>query len=267
MALQLALLLAGQPAWAGPAPLKVQTRYFPFEDQRYLNRYERLSGAVLLPDVDSAVRLPLIVLLHGVNPGGELHLWLGGGARDLRPLATSLMQSAKVTPFVLAAPSQTRAARSADSLWEGFDLGSFVQAVADASAGAVEIDREHVVLMGHSGAGCNPSGGLASAFWADGTPIPRALVSIDPCLDAEMGTAMSKRPASVPLLLWWQSVIWPRDPLAFWAALTLNDDGQRIDRMQELEVAGVNPHEAIVPVAFERSVRELFAPPLSDKAD
>jgi hypothetical protein len=82
-----------------------------------------------------------------------------------------------------------------------------------------------------------------------------------------MGTAMSKRPASVPLLLWWQSVIWPRDPLAFWAALTLNDDGQRIDRMQELEVAGVNPHEAIVPVAFERSVRELFAPPLSDKAD
>jgi acetyl esterase/lipase len=261
-------LLDARPAAAAPsAHLTAQTRYFAYQDERYLFRDQRDSGAALLPDVGPAEPVPLVVLLHGVNPGGDTHLWLGGGARDLRPLAVALMQSGQVSPFVLAAPSQTKGANSTKRLWSDFDLSSFVDAVAEASAGSVEIDREHVVLMGHSGAGCNPDGGLASEFWTEGAPLPQALVSIDPCLDFEMGAAMSRRPVSVPLLLWWQSAIWRRDPLAFWAALTLDQPEQRLDRLQELRVAGANPHDAIVPLAFERTVRELFPVPRVASAD
>jgi hypothetical protein len=259
------LLEPGRAAAASPAPLTVQTRYFAYEDERYLYRDQRQSGAALLPD--AAEPVPLLVLLHGVNSGGDTHLWLGGGGRDLRPLALALMQSGEVSPFVLAAPSQTKGASSTRRLWSAFDLSSFVDAVAQASAGSVEIDRQRVVLMGHSGAGCNPDGGLASDFWTEADPLPQALVSIDPCLDVEMGAAMSRRPVAVPLLLWWQSAIWRRDPLAFWAALTLDQPEQRLDRLQELRVSGPNPPDAIVPLAFERAVRELFPVPRMASAD
>ncbi|HVY25745.1 MAG TPA: hypothetical protein VHB79_04310 [Polyangiaceae bacterium] len=260
----LLVLLPSRLALARPetaAALALHTRFFPFQDQRYLYRDERHSGAAFAPSSAPNSPLPLVVLLHGINPGRDLHLWLGGGARDLRPLAQSLMDGGAVRPFVLAAPSQTKAAGSPQTLWSGFELASFVDAVAAAYAGHIEIDRETVLLVGHSGAGCNPGGGLASEFAGEGTLAPRALVSIDPCLDAEMGAAMSRRPSSVPLLLWWQSEVWPRDPLAFWAALTLNQTEQRLDRMQELEPASANPHDAILPIAFERALRELLPPP------
>jgi acetyl esterase/lipase len=250
--------LADQDA---PTAVRVQTRYFSFQDHRYLHRDQRESAAALLPDGEPAP-LPLVVFLHGVNPAADLHLWLGGGARDLRPLAAALMQSGEVIPFVLAAPSQTKSAGSTRSLWTSFELGAFVDAVVQASAGSVQIDRQRVVLMGHSGAGCNPSGGLATELGAM-SPLPLAVISVDPCLDVEMGAAMARRPPSVPLLLWWQSAIWQREPLAFWAGLTINQSEPRIDRMQELEVAGANPHDAILPLAFERTVRELFGLPRS----
>jgi len=249
---------------AAGSAARTETRYFSFQDHRYLYRDERQSGAALMPEM-APTSVPLVVFLHGVNPTADLHLWLGGGGRDLRPLAAALMQSGEVVPFVLAAPSQTKAASSPRALWTSFELGAFVDAVVQASAGSVQIDRERVVLMGHSGAGCNPNGGLATELGAT-SALPLAVVSVDPCLDLEMGTAMSRRPASVPLLLWWQSAIWRREPLAFWAGLTMYQSEPRTDRMQELEVAAANPHDAILPLAFELAVRELFGRPRSPSA-
>jgi hypothetical protein len=37
-----------------------------------------------------------------------------------------------------------------------------------------------------------------------------ALASIDPCLDEEMGSAFARRPAEIPLVVWWQSAM-PND--------------------------------------------------------
>lgn len=238
----------------------VHTRYFSFDDRRYLSWYQQQSGAALLPEGVGEAPVPVIVLLHGVNPARDLHLWLGGGGRDLRELATSLMQRSEVGPFVFAAPSQTRSAGSARSLWSDFDLDAFIGALTTVTDGVVRIDHDRVVLMGHSGAGCSPTGGLASDFWSHGATLPRAIVSIDPCLDVEMGAAMARRPSDVPLLLWWQSTVWPRSPLGFWNALTLNQPEGRLDRMLALDVAGANPHDAIVPAAFALAVRELLAP-------
>lgn len=202
--------------------------------------------------------LPVVVFLHGTNPSSEPHMWLGGGGRDLRPLVKRLIDAGQVEPFVLAAPSQTKNAGLAATVWQDFDLNSFVEDVVRATEGKARIDRKRVVLAGHSGAGCNPKGGLAGDFWSAGVPLPLALVSIDPCLDRKMGAAFARRPTEVPLLLWWQPAIWVRQPAEFQAALLRDKPEERVDRVRELPPMGPNPHEAILPVAFENALRELF---------
>ncbi len=243
--------------WSAPAAAK--TLYFPHQDARFLYRFQRNGGAAVLPDSASPeAPLPLVVFLHGTNPTSEPHMWLGGGGKDLRPLVKRLIDSGVVKPFVLAAPSQTKNAGLAATVWQGFDLNSFVDDVVQATDGRVNIDRTRVVLAGHSGAGCNPHGGLAADFWSAGVPLPLALVSIDPCLDRKMGGAFARRPTEVPLLLWWQPAIWIRQPAKFEAALSRDKPEQRVDRVRELPPMGANPHEAILPVAFESALRELF---------
>jgi poly(3-hydroxybutyrate) depolymerase len=200
--------------------IAAETRYFPHADERYLYAHQRNGAAALLPDnAAPGSAVPLVVFLHGTNSSGEPHLWLGGGGRDLRPVASRLMKEQKVRPFVVAGPSQTKGATFARTLWSGFDLDAFVDDVVAATQDSVRIDRRQVIVAGHSGAGCNPTGGVATDFWSAANVRPLALASIDPCLDEEMGGAFAKRPAKVPLLVWWQSAIWVREPETFWSAL------------------------------------------------
>lgn len=236
-----------------------ETRYFPHADERYLYAHQHNGAAALLPEqVTPGTEVPLVIFLHGTNSSGEPHLWLGGGSRDLRPVALRLMKEQKVRPFVVAGPSQTKGAALARTLWDGFDLDAFVSDVVAATQDAVRIDRRHVIVAGHSGAGCNPKGGLATKFWSAASVTPFALASIDPCLDEEMGGAFAQRPAEIPLLVWWQSAIWTREPEAFWAALVADKPAERVDRLTRLPARGPNPHDAIVPSAFENMLRELL---------
>jgi hypothetical protein len=252
-----ALLAAAVCSFAPPAEAK--TLYFQHEDGRFLYRYQRNGGAATVPDdATPERRLPLVVFLHGTNSTSETHMWLGGGGKDLRPLVKRLIDSGQVEPFVFAAPSQTKNAGLAAKVWQDFDLNRFVEDVVKATDGKVQIDRERVVLTGHSGAGCNPSGGLAADFWSAGSPLPLALVSIDPCLDRKMGAALTRRPVNVPLLLWWQPAIWVRHPDKFVAALSRDKPEQRVDRVVELPPMGPNPHDAILPVALESALRQLL---------
>ncbi len=252
-------VLAGALSLAWSAPATAKTVFFPHQDGHFLYRFQRNGGAVSLPEGTSPdAPLPLVVFLHGTNPTSEPHMWLGGGGKDLRPLVKHLIDAGQVKPFVLAAPSQTKNAALAATVWQGFDLNGFVDDVVKATDGRVNIDRTRVVLAGHSGAGCNPRGGLAADFWSAGVPLPLALVSIDPCLDRKMGGAFARRPTEVPLLLWWQPAIWARQPAKFEAALARDNPGQRVDRLRELPPMGPNPHEAILPIAFESAMRELF---------
>ena len=254
-----AALLAGAVGLLYAAPAAAKTLYFPHQDARFLYRFQRNGGAAVVPEAAAVeAPLPLVVFLHGTNPSSEPHMWLGGGGRDLRPMIKRLIESGQVKPFVLAAPSQTKNAGLAAKVWQDFDLNAFVDDVVKATNGVTTIDRAQVVLAGHSGAGCNPSGGLAADFWSAGVPLPLALVSIDPCLDRKMGGAFARRPTEVPLLLWWQPAIWVRHPAKFEAALTHDKPEARVDRVRELPPMGANPHEAILPVALESALRELF---------
>jgi pimeloyl-ACP methyl ester carboxylesterase len=253
------ILVSAVVGLVAPQVAAAETRYFPHADERYLFAHQHNGAAALLPeDVTPGTEVPLVVFLHGTNSSGDPHLWLGGGSRDLRPVALRLMKERKVRPFVVAGPSQTKGAALARTLWDGFDLDEFVSDVVAATQDAVQIDRRQIIVAGHSGAGCNPTGGLATQFWTAASVTPFALASIDPCLDEEMGGAFAKRPAQIPLLVWWQSAIWPRDPDAFWAALIAGKPAERVDRLTKLPARGPNPHDAIVPLAFDNMLRELL---------
>jgi hypothetical protein len=253
------ILVSAVVGLVAPQVAAAETRYFPHADERYLFTHQHNGATALLPeDVTPGTEVPLVIFLHGTNSSGEPHLWLGGGSRDLRPVASRLMKQRKVRPFVLAGPSQTKSAALARTLWAGFDLDVFVSDVVAATQDAVRIDRRQIIVAGHSGAGCNPTGGLATQFWTTATVTPIALASIDPCLDEEMGGAFAKRPADIPLFVWWQSAIWAREPDAFWTALVADKPTDRVDRMTRLVAHGPNPHDAIVPLAFENMLRELL---------
>ena len=92
-------------AWAAAAAscglttsAEAETVYFQHEDARFLHRYQRNGGAAVVPEgVPAAQALPLVVFLHGTNPTSEPHLWMGGGSKDLRPLATRPYRSLIVT--------------------------------------------------------------------------------------------------------------------------------------------------------------------------
>ena len=79
-------LLVGALGLAWSAPAAAKTLYFPHQDARFLYRFQRNGGAAVLPESASAeTPLPLVVFLHGTNPTSDLHMWLGGTGRDLRP--------------------------------------------------------------------------------------------------------------------------------------------------------------------------------------
>lgn len=243
------------------ASASVDTVYFQHEDERYLYPSQHQGGAALVSPGTRGRHLPLLVFLHGTNPARALHFWMGGGGRDLRPVAAAMFASRQVKPFIFAGPSQTRAAEHGRNLWTHFDLDRFVGDVGRALDGRATVDPESVIVVGHSGAGCNLSGGLAADFWSRGRVAPRSLVSIDPCLDADLGEAFARRPSAVPLWVMWQSRAWPRQPGAFERALTAGAAPGRVDRIERLNVAGPTPHETILPLALERAVRDLLAVP------
>ena len=93
---------------------------------------------------------PLVVALHGINAKArEKHPALDEKGLHVGKLAARLVADGKSTPLLIAAPTQY-----SDAPWGELDLAKFVTAVEAAVASAsVQIDREAVSVVGHSGAG------------------------------------------------------------------------------------------------------------------
>lgn len=98
---------------------------------------------------------PLVIYLHGINGKGR-HLYpaLDDHKLHVGKLANQLIEDGKVTPLLIAAPSDF-----SDGPWGSFDLGKFVDAV-EATIAPLRIDRDRVGVVGHSGAGGSPGRGL-----------------------------------------------------------------------------------------------------------
>jgi len=93
---------------------------------------------------------PLIVALHGINAKArEKHPPLDDKKVHVGKLAAQFVADGKTTPLLIAAPTEF-----SDAPWGDFDLAKFVTAIeAAVKADGVEIDRDQVSVMGHSGAG------------------------------------------------------------------------------------------------------------------
>ena len=217
------------------------TVQFPYEDKERLYPYQHDGGIAYVAGAPGTTKVPLVVFLHGNNTQVQTHMWMAG-VQDLRPLASKL--AALVGSFVLSAPSQTKDAQNAATLWNDLDIDDFVSKTATA-IGDVQIDRDRVYVIAHSGAGCNITGGITRVAHAR----VRAVMALDTCLDEETGKAFA------PLTrLWvlWQSKTWPRDIASFERGLGYASVGVRID---EIEVEGQGAHDAIVYEGFTRAVR------------
>lgn len=226
------------------------TLYFDHDTSSLLEKGEQLGGAVYVPaDVDTPTALPLVVFLHGTNPTGALHLWMGGGpAPDLREIVDAWTGSSRPAPFLLAAPSQTRGAGTGSTLWPTFDLSSFVDHAEAALPTTVEVDRQRILVVGHSGAGCNGLGGLASIA---NTATPFALVALDTCLDDPLAAALRKSATDgVHVSVYFQRAIWPRDFDGFAKAVNPTVT------TTEVTVGGPNAHDDIVAVALRHFLVE-----------
>jgi hypothetical protein len=238
-----------------------ETVYFPHRDAEYLRERQHDAGAAFLTSgVEAKQKTPVLVLLHGVNMSGDLHIWFGGARRDVRQSVESVVRAGGVRPFIVAGPSQTRSASTPQTLWSKFDLGQFVQDLQHAVAGRAEIDEDAIVLAGHSGAGCNTNGGIAAYPNRENDLRPRAIVAIDPCLSSSMGSSLAQQPTNVPIWVLWQSQVWPRNVQPWrtaWFDSSSTERELRIDRI--VPVGAENPHDAIVPMAIGMVARELFS--------
>ena len=202
---------------------------FPYRDAQYLSAGQSLGGqAYVPPGTTDGARL--LVYLHGNNDGGMMHAGMGASdtAYDLRTLVPA--------DTIVAAPSQTKNASGA-GLWNGFDLDAFVAAVEAATGVSVG----SVILMGHSGAGCNSMGGLLSRL---GRIKPSLVAAVDICGGPIFGAAFGKLAEQVPVRVFYQTASWARDFSGFRRAL-----GNRASFEEIKTPAGQNPHDAIVPIA------------------
>jgi hypothetical protein len=215
-------------------PLAVGNYDFAYRDAEYLGPGQKLGGRAYVPP-GARNHARLLVYLHGNNDGRQMHSGMGATdtTYDLR----------KIVPAdtIVAAPSQTRNASGA-GLWSGWNLDAFVDAVEVATGAA--IDRSNVILMGHSGAGCNAKGGLLAPL---GTIKPRLAAVVDVCAGPAFGNAFGKLGEQVPVRVFYQTGSWPRDFAGFQTALRGRAPLEKI-----ATPPGESPHSAIVPIVARR---------------
>ncbi len=216
---------------------------------------------------------PILVFLHGMNTELIKYRWMGGGQEgDVRRIVAELMEAGSVTPMIVAAPSTIDpvTASNAVLLWPKFDLDAFLDRTAARLSGLATIDRSRVIVVGHSGAGCNIRGGLASALHAKTAPF--ADLVIDTCMATDFAKDLAHAPPATNVIVSWQSISW---------ADRLFDDFRQVFKRELKKAAppleGVlreldyqqptqaGPHDAMVGLTLRRWLPRLVPPPAPAK--
>ena len=199
------------------AALPGRTIDVPFDAQRVTQHPEEahVLRLYLAPETTSpasglAQPLPLVVYLHGVNTDHRAFRFAGhGGEPDVRAIAARLMAAGTTPAFVLAAPSTVVFSDFPASLWPAFDLDRLFETTASTLRQRVAIDPDRVIVVGHSGAGCNARGGVFAA--ANDTSLAlRAVMLVDTCLDLPHVPLLVDLPTSVDVVVTYQTRAWPR---------------------------------------------------------
>jgi hypothetical protein len=235
------------------------------KDRAWLGRAFVHSSIATVP----AKPAPILVFLHGMNTELIKYRWMGGGQEgDVRRIVAELMEAGSVTPMIVAGPSTIDpvTASNAVLLWPAFDLDKFLDRTAERLAGLATIDRSRVIVVGHSGAGCNIRGGLATALHAKAAPF--ADLVIDTCMATDFAKDLAHAPPATNVIVSWQSISWED---------RLFDDFRHVFK-RELKKAtppleGVlreldyeqpttgGPHDAMVGITLRRWLPRLVPPP------
>ncbi|WP_437926967.1 hypothetical protein WMF37_49390 [Sorangium sp. So ce291] len=232
-------------------------------EQRWLGRafVHRLAAA------EPARPLPVLVFLHGTNEARIKYRWMGGGQEgDIRRIAAQLMEAGQIPPILVAAPSAVlpAAVAVARTSWPAFDLDVFLDATAERLRGVATLDRARVLVAGHSGGGCNPSGGIATAVRAS-TPLHAALV-IDTCMDVDLALPLARSAPTTHVVVSWQTMSWARRPFgdfrrAFQRGVDAHPAAPGVLReLEHLHPTEPMPHDAMVPLVLRRWLPPLLSP-------
>ena len=220
------------------------------------------AGIALVPEaIGSGALVPLVVFLHGLNERGPLHKWLGAkGTTDIGAVLEGLQSQGKTRSFVIAAPSQTRDASRPWGMWQGFDLADFVQKTEAALGTRVRVDRTRIVVLAHSGGGCNVHGSALLAA-SSKQPAPYAVVLADTCFDRGVAETLLLASPATKVLAYYQTQSWERDFGPFRAAFFAHPEvGPKDRRFVEVPLRGAGAHDRIFTIAVERAFPELLPP-------
>jgi hypothetical protein len=137
-------------------------------------------------------------------------------------------------------------------MWPRFDVGDFLDATDAALGELARTDRSRIIVVGHSGAGCNPTGGLFSESVLG--LQPSALVDVDGCVDDAVSASLALLAAAgrTRVRFFWQRT-WPRPIRELEAAC----GACKVEEVAALPT-GAAPHVAILPEALRRSLPELL---------
>jgi pimeloyl-ACP methyl ester carboxylesterase len=206
--------------------------------------------------------LPLVVFLHGVNPAHTRFRLVGGkpDEPDVRLVIGGMVRDGIIPPVILAAPTTVVSADIPVGLWPGFDLDRFVERTARALRGQAAIDLERVVVVGHSGGGCNTTGGLYTSLAGTSLRL-RAVVAIDVCMAAQEARLLARAPASTDVLVTYQPLTWKRPFDEYRAAFAEAPTPPGALRLiEELSPpSGVHAHDAMVELTLRKHLAALLA--------
>ena len=216
---------------------------------------------------------PVLVFLHGMNTELVKHRWMGGGQEgDVRRIVAELMEAGSIVPMIVAAPSTLDpvTASNAMLLWPAFDLDGFLDRTAERLAGLATLDRSRVILVGHSGAGCNLRGGLATALRAK--TVPLADLVIDTCMATDFAKDLAHAPPATNVIVSWQSISWTDrffdDFRAVFKRELKKAKPPREGVLRELDYQQPtqgSAHDAMVALTLKRWLPRLAPPPVPVK--
>jgi pimeloyl-ACP methyl ester carboxylesterase len=214
---------------------------------------------------DATKPRPLLVFIHGLNSERIPYRWMGGGNEgDVRRIMSGLMESGKIPPMIVAAPSSTvlAAVTNAVTSWPQFDLDRFVTRTRDALAGVATIDTSRIIVAGHSGGGCNAQGGMASAIGAK-NPVYAAL-AIDTCMLVNFAEVLTNARSDMHVVVSWQSQSWDKRPFDHFRAhftkfVKKNPPAPGFLReLEHVRTKEPSPHDAMVGITLGRWLPTLI---------
>lgn len=257
--------LAFAAAGIDGAPHEIE---FPFDDELRLLPGERDAGKVWRSRGlrDDGGEVPLVVFVHGIIFDGLRHHWLTtdpNGPWDARPFLSAMVDDGTLPPLVAAAPSQTRDATDPGKLFTELDFDALVGAVDRALAPHQRVDRNRVVVVGHSGAACDPSGASFASLRAKSFTV-RALFAIDGCLYPEGARLLASSQHARDVIVTYQETIWNERPFAAFRSSWSHELEQVWPRglrvLERLEPISENAHLALVELTLRRWLPAVLPP-------